>query len=239
MATIELFIYPSISKSGEAAKQFIDSYPDSIKKMFRIEDYTSGAGFLGTELFSMMVPLVMIGFAITWGAAAAAEDEEIGTADLLYSMPLRRSTILLSRIAATLSALIGLAVLTFLNIFLLEGQFDLSVDTSNLAWACVAQLALGLFFSGYGFLIGSASGKKGLTVGTGSGIGIITFLFFSLAPLVDTLDFTKAVNPFEWTIAKNALMYGPDFAGMFKLFVVALIAHALALIIIERREIHS
>ena len=28
MATIELTIYPSIVKSGDAAKQFIDSYPD-------------------------------------------------------------------------------------------------------------------------------------------------------------------------------------------------------------------
>lgn len=239
MATIELTIYPSIVKSGDAAKQFIDSYPDAFKKMFRMEDYTSGAGFLGTELFSLMIPLVMIGVGATWGANATAEEEENGTADILFSLPISRAGILVSRMIATITALTALGLITFLNIFLLENSFDLTVNTLNLVYACIAQLFLGIFFAGIGFFLGALTGRRGLSLGVSAGLGIISFLFFSLAPLVDTFEFTNSVNPFQWTIAKNALTYGLDVHGLTKLALTSAALYSAAVFFIERREIHS
>ena len=119
MVTIQLSVYPTIVESGNAAKQFIDSYQEAFKKMFRMEDYTSGPGFLSTELFSLMLPLVMIGVGVIWSASATAEEEETGTADLLFSLPVSRRVILLSKMAATFVALVILALTVFANIFFL------------------------------------------------------------------------------------------------------------------------
>ena len=62
MTSLQLSVFPSIAKTADAAEQFIDAYPEAFKKIFRMEDYTSGPGFLSTELFSLMLPLVLICF---------------------------------------------------------------------------------------------------------------------------------------------------------------------------------
>ena len=239
MVTVQLSVYPTIVKSGEAAKQFIDSYPEAFKKIFRMQDYTTGAGYLGTELFSLMIPLVMIGVGITWGSSATAEEEENGTADLLFSLPIRRRTILISRMFATVIALAALALVTFLNVILLKGHFGLEVNTLNLFYACLSQLFLGIFFSGVGYFLGSLTGRKGLSLGVGSGLGIIAFLFFSLAPLVSNFEYTNPFNPFQWTISRNVLSEGLDVAGLAKLTISSLALYGLSIFTLDRREIHS
>ncbi len=239
MVTVQLSVYPTIAKSGEAAKQFIDSYPEAFKKIFRMQDYTTGAGYLGTELFSLMIPLVMIGVGITWGSSATAEEEEHGTADLLFSLPIRRRTILVSRMFATVIALAGLALITFLNVILLRSHFGLEVDTLNLFYACLAQLFLGIFFSGVGYFLGALTGKKGLSLGVGSGLGIIAFLFFSLAPLVSNFEYTNPFNPFQWTISRNVLSDGLDVPGIAKLAISSLVLYGLSMITLDSREIRS
>ena len=59
-------------------------------------DYVSGAGYLGSELFSFMVPLLLLVAAIGAGARAIAGEEERGTLDLLLANPLSRA-LLVSR----------------------------------------------------------------------------------------------------------------------------------------------
>ena len=50
-------------------------------------DYVSGAGYLGSELFAFMVPLLLLIAAIGAGARAIAGEEERGTLDLLLANP--------------------------------------------------------------------------------------------------------------------------------------------------------
>lgn len=239
MVTIQLSVYPSIKESGDAAKDLLDSYPEAFKKMFRIEDYTTGSGFLSAELFSLMIPLVMLGVGLTWGCSATAEEEERGTADLLFSLPIRRRNILMSKMSATFCALLLLASITFFNVFLLEGHFELSVSTLHLFYACLAHLFLGVYFSGVGFLLGSLSGKRSLALGTGIGIGIVFFIFFTLAPLVTNFKFTNPINPFQWTIARNILKDGLDVWGLVKLISAGTVLYIAAIVFLERREVRS
>mgnify|MGYP000231598986 FL=1 len=181
----------------------------------------------------------MLGVGVTWGASAIAEEEESGTADLLFVLPVRRRTVLLSRMAATTVALALLAVVTFVNIVLLRGHFGLEVNTQNLAWACLTHLFLGTTFSGIGFLLAALTGRKGLSLGVASGLGIISFLFFSLAPLVSNFEYTNAINPFQWAIAHNTLNEGLNLLGVVRLIVTSLVFFFSSLMIFERREIHS
>ncbi len=239
IATVQLSVYPSIAESGNTAKQFIDTLPENMKQMFRMQDYTSGPGFLNTELFSLMLPLVMIGVGVLWGTSATAEEEQEGTADLLFSLPISRRSILVSKMAATFVALVSLSAIVFLAIYLLKNSAGLTVSTLFLAFACLTQVFLGLFFSGVGFLVGSLTGRKGLSLGVGSGIAIICFLFYSLSPLVSTFKFTNRINPFQWTLGNNILVNGFDASGLAKLIVSSVILFVSAVLVLERRELRS
>ncbi|NCX33562.1 MAG: hypothetical protein EBX26_05615 [Actinobacteria bacterium] len=178
LISIQMSIYPSISENKEALQGFLESYPEAIRKIFRMQDYTSGPGFLSTELYSMMIPLVLIAVGGTWGAAATAEEEDEGTADLLLTLPISRSRILISKMFAAISVVIVLAFLGLLNVIVLRGVVDMEIETAKLLAGTISSIAIGLFFTGVAFLIGAHSRSKGVAVGVVTGVALITFLIY-------------------------------------------------------------
>lgn len=239
MTSLQLSVFPSIAKTADAAQQFIDAYPEAFKKIFRMEDYTSGPGFLSTELFSLMLPLVLIAVGATWGASATAEEEEKGTADLLFTLPVSRLKVMASKMLATISVLIFIGVVIFVNLYFGAKIVNLEVNFSYVLAAILSSVALGAFFSGIAFTLGSLTGKKGVSLGATSAVGLLSFVFFSLAPLVDNFDFVAPINPFEWAIGGNILFDGPDWQGFIKLVVGALLFYASATYIFMKKDIKA
>ena len=170
MNSIELSVYPTMSKSGDSMKSFLDSFPEGFKKMFRMEDYFSGPGFLNTELFSLIIPMVMIGVGLAWGAGATADDEERGTADMLFALPITRSKILWSRLIAMISALGLLAVINFINLMIGARFVDMQLGATQVAAGSVGCFLIGMLFASLGALLGALLGKRGASLGIGSGL---------------------------------------------------------------------
>ena len=239
LVTIQMSIYPSIVKNKEALQGFLDSYPEAVRKIFRMQDYTSGAGFLSTELYSMMVPLVLIAVGATWGASATAEEEDEGTADLLLTLPISRTRIMLAKISATITVVIALGFLAMLNIIVLRGLVDMKIDEGKLVAATTSSISLGIFFTGIAFLVGAFSRKKGSAIGVVTGLSLIAFLIYSLSALVDSFDAIEPFNPMEWGLAGQPLFNGLDEVGVIKLLAGGLVLLALAIIKFDKKDIST
>lgn len=239
MAVIQLYIYPSIKESSEAMDKFIDVFPKELIAMFRIEDYTSSVGFLGTELYSMMIPMVFIALGASWGASAAAEEEDRGTSEIIYALPIRRYQVLISKMMATWLVMLATAIFLVVEITLGSAIVELDLDGVDLVAATIACLGLGVFFHGLSIAIGSFTGHRGLAIGASIGLGLLSFLIFALAPLVDTFDAILPFNPFEWALGNNPLKEGFDWPGLGWLGLGGLIGYALALVAIDRRDIDA
>lgn len=239
MNSIELSVYPTMAKSGQNMKTLMDSFPDFFKKMFKMEDYFTGPGFLNTELFSLIIPMVMIGVGLAWGASATAEDEERGTADLLFALPITRSKILWSRLIAMISALALLAVINFANLIIGASFVDMNLTASKLAAGSIGCFLIGMLFASIGALLGALTGKRGASLGIGSGLAILFYVFYTITAIVSKFDFVKPINPFQWLIEANQLIDGYNWGTNLKFFVLSAIAAGLASWIINRRDIHS
>lgn len=239
MNSIELSVYPTMSKSGDSMKTFLDSFPEGFKKMFRMEDYFSGSGFLNTELFSLIIPMVMIGVGLAWGAGATADDEERGTADLLFALPITRSKILWSRLIALISALALLAIINFINLLIGSRFVDMKLNASKLAAGSLGCFLIGMLFASFGALLGSATGRRGATLGIGAGFAILFYVFYTITAIVNKFNFIKPINPFQWLIDSNQLIDGFDLITDLKFFILSALAAIAASWIINRRDIHS
>lgn len=239
LVSLQMSIYPSISENKSVIQKFLESYPDAIKKIFRMQDYTSGPGFLGTELYSMMIPLVLIAVGATWGASATAEEEDEGTADVLLTLPISRVRILIAKISATITAVVLLALLAMVNVIALRNVVDMTIDTKKLLAGSISSIAIGIFFTGVAFLVGAMSRHKGSAVGVVTGLALITFLIYSLSGLVDDFDPIRPFNPMEWGLAGNPLFNGIDTGGSLKLALFALILLALANIRFDHKDIST
>jgi ABC-2 type transport system permease protein len=239
ITAVELWVYPSIRDSAASTSQMVDAFPEEMQQIFDMSSYTTGAGFLNVELFSMIVPLVFIAVGATWGAGATADEEEKGTADLLLSLPASWASIVVTKIAATVVALTVLAGLLALTILVGAGMIDMGVAASGIVAACLMSMLLGNLYAGVGFLTGAITGRKGVAIGTTIALGLAAFISYSLASLVDVFENINPANPFEWALGFNPLVNGLDVGYAVRLLLLSLVLFTAAVLVFRRRDIRS
>lgn len=239
IAAIQLMVYPTVKKSAAGTAQLMESMPEAFKTVFRMTDYTSGPGFLGAELFSFMVPLILIAVGANAGARATAEEETMGTADLLLTLPLSRTKIILSKVLASLVVIIVLSTLLAFTLLIGVDLAGLVTPRAGLIAACVDVALLGSLFTAVGLLVGALAGRKGIALGASIALALAAFLLYSLAPLVGWLADWLWINPFQWAIGNDPLRNGIDggYAFRFLLVTTALIFGAVTAF--NRRDIST
>ncbi|HUW77203.1 MAG TPA: ABC transporter permease subunit [Candidatus Nanopelagicaceae bacterium] len=239
MVAIELIVYPTIKRAGAGMSQLIESMPASFKSVFRMNDYTSGPGFLGAELFSMMVPLIFIAVGAAAGARATAEEESSGTADILLALPVTRAKIVLSKTFAALAVIFGLTVVLILSLVVGVRMAGLVITNSGLIGASIQTALLGVLFTGVALLIGALTGRKSIALGISIALSIAMFILYSLAPLVNSIGRTVWLNPFQWAIGGEPLLTGLSFGHTITLTVVSAALIFFAVLAFNRRDISS
>ena len=70
----------------------MQNLPDAVKTIIG-NDYTSPAGYLRAEFFSLLGPILLLVYTIGGGAKAIAGEEEGRSLDLLLSTPLSRGRV--------------------------------------------------------------------------------------------------------------------------------------------------
>jgi len=239
LCIIQLSVYPSIVDSGEGIDALLDAFPEAYKEIFRMEDYTSGAGYLGTELFSLTIPFIFIAVGSTWGASHSALEEERLTADLLFALPLRRYRILLQKIGAEVTALIVLGALVVITLVIGARLVDMEVSTGGVIGATTSSALIGWLYAGFSLMVGATTGRKSATLGITTGLAVIAFIFYSLDPLVDTFAMITPVNPFEWMLSGKPITNGLQVSGGLTLFLVGAAFHVAGLWAFERRDLRA
>lgn len=236
---VQVSVYPTIRESQKGWSELTKQFPEAFQKIFRMSDYTSVAGYLSTELFSFVLPLIFVGVGATWGARSAAEEEEAGTADVLMALPVSRRSILASRLTATLGVITGLAVVVVVALRIGTAATDMSIGTVRLVQGAVSLVLLGCVFSALALAVGAATGRRGIALGSAIATAIAAFVLYSLAPLVGTFDAVLPLNPFQWTLGHSPLVKGIE-----PRYVLAAVGVTAALTLFsatafERRDIRS
>src|SRR3990172_2353832 len=115
-------VYPNIRQNAAQLRNYVENLPEAFKAVIgESTDFTTPTGYLRTEVFSIMAPLLFLIYASGSGARATAGEEEAGTLDLLLSTPLRRRRVLAEKYVAMLAGLALLGVVLFGSVSLALG----------------------------------------------------------------------------------------------------------------------
>lgn len=244
ITAIQLYIYPSVVKSSTAMQSYIDAFPEALRTIFRMEDYFSGEGFLGTELYSMMVPLIFISMSAARGSSAIAGEEENGNADIIFSLPISRTKVVINKMIALVIECLLVAIILVIAIAIGSQLVDMKIEISKVAIATGASALLGLIFGAFALIAGALTGKKAIATGLSVAFAIAALLFYSLvfyslAPLVDTFDALTPFNPMNWAINGNPLSEGVSGLNFAKLSSLFIALNLLALYLFRNRDIKS
>ncbi len=239
ISAMQLAVYPSVQKDTAAFEQLAESFPEPLKVMFNMTDYTTGAGYLGVEMFSFMVPLALIAVAVAHGAGATAAEEEKGTADLLLTLPVRRVQVLLSKATGLLVAVSALAATTFVALAVGSRLVGLDISLGHLAAGVVETGLVAVLFGAVALLIGALTGSRGAALGGGIALALTAFLVQQLAPLASWLEPWRVASPWYWALGHEPLKTGMawGWAGVLVTATVALVG--LAVLAFDRRDVSS
>ncbi len=237
VCAVQLAVYPSVRSSGQDMQTFVDQWPEALRETFGLDAYTTGPGFLNTELFSLMIPFILIGVALAAAAAATAGEEEAGTADLLLALPVTRGLVLVAKALALTGAVVGLAALGWVTLAVGTPLVDLDVSSSGLAAGAVMTGLLGLLYGTLGLLLGALTGRRGVTLGIGVALALGAFLLNALAPLAEWLEPWQDASPFAWALGAEPLVNGIDAPRALLLAGLSLAFAILAWLVFRRRDI--
>jgi ABC-2 type transport system permease protein len=208
LVLLEAALWPSIRDMPDLT-QFLASYPESMRKLFSLEDFGTGTGFLNAELFSALLPILFIIFAVGRGARCIAGEEEAGTLDVLLVTPVSPVRLLLHQAAALATAVLALGAVLFATVVVSSAAFGLGIGVADLAGAVLAMVLLGVEFGWLALAVGAATGRRAVAIAVASAAAVAAYVLYVAGQLVDAVRAWQALSPFH-----QALDGGPLGAGL-------------------------
>jgi ABC-2 type transport system permease protein len=214
------------------------SYPKGVLEAFNYDDLASAAGYVGSSVYGLLIPLLVAVFAIAYGTRAVAGDEEAGTLDLLLAHPVSRTRTALQRFAALPAALAGIGVTLWLAMLAITGPADLgSIGAGRFAAATVQLALFGACIGALAFAVGAATGRKALAVGVTAGVTVLAYLANGVFPQLEGLEWTRDASPWDWSVGGEPLKNGLQVGDSLLLLGTAALLVALGTWAFNRRDI--
>jgi ABC-2 type transport system permease protein len=231
-------IFPSLAGSGSLDK-LVQNYPDVLKSLFGISgggSLSSGAGFLDAELFSFMLPLLVLVLAIGSGARTFAGEEDAGRLELVLAYPVRRRAAVLAKGGAVAAEVAAVCACSGLAMLVLNAIFDLDLSSGHVVAAVAGLALLGLLFGWIALAVGAATGARGLAVGLPAGLAAVGYLLSGLHSLAGWLDPFRFLSAFWW-LGTSPLQNGIRGSGALVLALAAAAALLAGAWLVERRDL--
>jgi ABC-2 type transport system permease protein len=203
--------FPSIRGQNEL-NDILDDYPPEIIALFSggetTFDLTSAADYLNSQIFALILPLLLAILAIGFGAATIAGEEERGTLELVVSHPVSRRRIVVEKALVLVALVALLALANYLVAFGVGRAFEIELSFGDIAASYVGQLLLGVGFGFVALATGALTGSRGMAIAVAAGAAGGTYLLGSLGPVVSWLEPFKWVSPFYYATGENPLANG-------------------------------
>jgi beta-exotoxin I transport system permease protein len=239
LVAMMMAVYPTVRDNPDL-NELVQSYPEALKAFISFGgtvDYVSGAGYLGSELFSFMVPLLFLVAAIGNGAGAIAGEEERGTLDPLLATPVTRRQVVLEKATALALELVALGAVLWLALWLGALAVGMEISAANLAAATLAAVLLAAAYGVLALALGAATGRRALAVGVTAAAAVAAYLVASLANLVQALESLRPLSPYYHYAASDALRSGIDVGHMAVPLAIVVAATAAAVVAFDRRDV--
>lgn len=232
-------VWPTV-RDNPALATLHETLPEELRAFISFGgefDYSTPTGYLGGELFSLMVPLLLLVAAIGAGARALAGEEEAGTLELLLSCPVSRERLVLEKLAALVVEVACLGAVLLLSLWAGARAVGMEISLGHLAAATASAVLLALLYGTLALLLGAATGRRGLTTAVVAAAAVAAYLVSSLAPLVAALEDVRVVSPFYHYAASDPLRHGLAPGHSLLLLAATALAAVLAPLALERRDV--
>jgi beta-exotoxin I transport system permease protein len=203
--------YPTVRDNGELDRTF-QALPPGVQAALGLQAgaITSPAGYLNSQYFANLLPVLLLVFGVGLAAWSIGGDEAAGSLELLLSNPVSRARIAAERalaVAAELAALTAVAGLGIVALAPLAG-LDRGLTAQRIVEAVAATGLLALVFAAVSFAVGAATGSRGLAIAVPAGLATALFMVEGVAAQVQVLRPVREASPWHWLLGADPIRNG-------------------------------
>ncbi|MEW6033917.1 MAG: ABC transporter permease subunit [Chloroflexota bacterium] len=237
-----MYLYPAM-KNATGIAEYIQNLPEPLKEAIGITQLLTPEGiyplksFVAVE-FLAWAPVFVAIYAIFAAGNIAAKEVEMGTMDLLLSLPVSRTRLLASKFAVFITGLLAIQAASMaglaIGMYLIEDRMSLA----SLALALVQASLLVLAVGSYSLLFSCIflNPRKTLTVsGT---LTVVLYILNFMAPSLGSYQWVRRLSLFHYYRTEAVINSASlDWGGVAVFLVVIAVCLASAMLIFRRRDI--
>jgi ABC-2 type transport system permease protein len=234
---INVASFPSIEGSSEL-DEVVEDYPEALKRLFGISgiDLSSGPGYLDSQLFNLVLPLLALVLAIGSGSKTLAGEEDDGRLELTFSYPVRRRAAVVAKGLAVMVEVAVVAAVSFVAILGLGAVVNLDVSAERLAGALLGIWLLAVLHGMLSMTVCAGRPGRGLAISVPAAFAAFGYLVNGLYAQASWLEPFRYLSSFWW-LGQSPLSLGVEYDRFAVLAVAGLMALAGAALLIERRDL--
>ncbi len=236
---INMIFYPSFKdQAAELQKSFSNLPEATLQFIGGSADFFTPVGFLNSQIYFLMLPLLLGVLSIGLGSSLLGREEQDKTIEVLLSKPIARDK-LLSAKALTGVIILGLVSLVGLMVVLTTSKMvDLEISSGTIIVASVACFLVTLSFGAVAFVLAATGKARSASIGVATFVGLGGYIISSLAGTVDWLKTPAKLFPFHYYETESILRGSTNWWHLALLGLVSVTLFWLALIAFRRRDIH-
>lgn len=170
-----------------------------------LDNIITPEGFISMMSIYLYIPIAIYGSLL--GSSIISKEERDRTAEYLFSLPIKRESVLLRKIIAAFMYLICFDILIILGLILAFYRFDLSNDFYNfMLYLALALLFTGTIFMSIGMFFASYLKQYKRAGAITLSITIGTYMLNMVVRLVEELDFLKYMIPYMYFDVEEMLL---------------------------------
>lgn len=221
---LTLVFYPTIKNQSAQLNKSFDQIPQTAKQLFTdTSNIFSPIGYLSSQIFYLMLPLLLGILAINQGMSLVGKEERENTIEMLLARPVSRGRLVSGKAAAGLAIVVSISVLSTLFTALMCKLVGLDIATVYILEAGAAVGLMSLSFGAVAFML-TALGRSGraASIGITAMYALGGYILVSLAPTITWLRWPAKIFPFNYY--HSAELLTGSYNWLNALFFAALIA---------------
>jgi ABC-2 type transport system permease protein len=203
--------YPTVRDNSELDKTFA-GLPPGVQAALGLQAglITSPAGYLNSQYFANILPILLLVFAIGLAGWSIGGDEGAGTLELLLANPISRLRLAFERSGALVLEVAALTAVAGLGLVALAPATGLSkgLTPDRILEATVAAGLLALTFAALAYAVGAATGSRSGAISIAAALAVALFMIEGLAEQVKVLRPIREASPWHWFLGSDPIRQG-------------------------------
>jgi ABC-2 type transport system permease protein len=203
---VNMIFYPSFRDDAEQLQESFGNLPDAALQLLGgSNDFFSPVGYINSQVFFLMLPLLLGILAISLGSRLLATEESDKTIEGLLARPISRGWLLVSKALAGVVILAFVTTMSWLVIIILARIVELEVSVLTLTQATSVCFLLVLSFGAIAYLLTATGRAKGASIGVATAVGFGGYLLSSLSSTISWLIVPSTLLPFDYYKSEEIL----------------------------------